>query len=444
MPTDYSVSTDTGLSDPTLAFGLTTVSDYSTQMAFLDLMKMSRPWIGHTNTAWSAMTTDQLVAGGYLDADGWPTRIPDGLSSIGTIWAWGNAATADPVAAASRAGTYVLSYEGEGTLQIQGQGITILSSEPGRIVVQNLLGGQMMLNITSTDPSHSGNYLRNISLVPQEYEALHEAGQIFNPDWLALVQDARQLRFMDWMVTNGSNQVNWDDRPEIGDVTWAGKSGVPVEVMVQLANQTGTEPWFNIPVGASADYILQFATYVRDHLDPGLKVHVEFANEAWNPALPSYGVLKALSEAEWGVTAPMDYFAKCATEAALIWDQVFGASADDRVDNVIGTQTMNSWIAGRIMVAPNWLANEPDSYVAPSSVFDSLAITTYFGGANVTVPELRAQLLAMIADPDKVPQVHIRGDVNAPWRCVAGTIYNVQVSGYPTVGFISTPVDPNG
>ncbi len=51
---------------------------------------------------------------------------------------------------------------------------------------------------------------------------------------------------------------------------------------------------------------------------------------------------------------------------------------------------------------------------------------------------------AMIADPDKVPQVHIRGDVNAPWRCVAGTIYNVQVSGYPTVGFISTPVDPNG
>jgi len=47
-------------------------------------------------------------------------------------------------------------------------------------------------------------------------------------------------------------------------------------------------------------------------------------------------------------------------------------------------------------------------------------------------------------NPDKVPQVHIRGDVEAPWRCVAGAIYNVQVSGYPTVGFISNPVDPNG
>jgi len=51
---------------------------------------------------------------------------------------------------------------------------------------------------------------------------------------------------------------------------------------------------------------------------------------------------------------------------------------------------------------------------------------------------------ALQANPDLVPQVHIRGDVSAPWRCVAGAIYNVQISGYPTVGFISTPVDPNG
>lgn len=50
---------------------------------------------------------------------------------------------------------------------------------------------------------------------------------------------------------------------------------------------------------------------------------------------------------------------------------------------------------------------------------------------------------ALRDNPELVPQVHIRGDVNAPWRCIAGAIYNVQISGYPTVGFISTPVDPN-
>ncbi|MFT4054909.1 MAG: biopolymer transporter ExbD [Novosphingobium sp.] len=50
---------------------------------------------------------------------------------------------------------------------------------------------------------------------------------------------------------------------------------------------------------------------------------------------------------------------------------------------------------------------------------------------------------ALMANPDLIPQVHIRGDVEAPWRCVAGAIYNVQISGYPTVGFITNPVDPN-
>jgi biopolymer transport protein ExbD len=46
---------------------------------------------------------------------------------------------------------------------------------------------------------------------------------------------------------------------------------------------------------------------------------------------------------------------------------------------------------------------------------------------------------AIMQDPEKIPQVIVRGDVNAPWRCIAGTIYNVQAAGYPTVGFISNP-----
>ena len=50
---------------------------------------------------------------------------------------------------------------------------------------------------------------------------------------------------------------------------------------------------------------------------------------------------------------------------------------------------------------------------------------------------------AMMADPESIPQVHLRADVNTPWRCVAGAIYNVQAAGYPVVGFISNKVDPN-
>ncbi len=75
-----------------------------------------------------------------------------------------------------------------------------------------------------------------------------------------------------------------------------------------------------------------------------------------------------------------------------------------------------------------------DSVELRKQAFDRLdAIVKREGGAE-----------ALKADPDKVPQVHVRGDINAPWRCIAGAIYNVQISGYPTVGFISNPVDPNG
>ena len=50
---------------------------------------------------------------------------------------------------------------------------------------------------------------------------------------------------------------------------------------------------------------------------------------------------------------------------------------------------------------------------------------------------------AIMQDPERIPQVHIRADVNTPWRCVAGAIFNVQSAGYPTVGFISNAVDPS-
>lgn len=52
------------------------------------------------------------------------------------------------------------------------------------------------------------------------------------------------------------------------------------------------------------------------------------------------------------------------------------------------------------------------------------------------------EVLLQPGNEDLIPQVHIRGDVNAPWRCVAGTIFNIQAAGYPTVGFISNPVEP--
>jgi biopolymer transport protein ExbD len=57
----------------------------------------------------------------------------------------------------------------------------------------------------------------------------------------------------------------------------------------------------------------------------------------------------------------------------------------------------------------------------------------------------RAGGIEVLSKPENrelIPQVHIRGDVNAPWQCVAGAIYQIQRAGYPIVGFISNPVKP--
>jgi biopolymer transport protein ExbD len=39
----------------------------------------------------------------------------------------------------------------------------------------------------------------------------------------------------------------------------------------------------------------------------------------------------------------------------------------------------------------------------------------------------------------ELPEVHVRGDVSTPWRCIAGAIYNMQRAGFAKVGFISEP-----
>lgn len=40
----------------------------------------------------------------------------------------------------------------------------------------------------------------------------------------------------------------------------------------------------------------------------------------------------------------------------------------------------------------------------------------------------------------RLPVAFIRADKHAPWRCVAGAIYNIQAAGYPAVKFLTRPV----
>ena len=40
---------------------------------------------------------------------------------------------------------------------------------------------------------------------------------------------------------------------------------------------------------------------------------------------------------------------------------------------------------------------------------------------------------------ENMPEAHIRGDINTPYRCIGGAIYTMQLAGFARVGFISQP-----
>jgi biopolymer transport protein ExbD len=40
---------------------------------------------------------------------------------------------------------------------------------------------------------------------------------------------------------------------------------------------------------------------------------------------------------------------------------------------------------------------------------------------------------------ETMPEAHIRGDINTPWKCIGGAIITMQQAGFARIGFISEP-----
>ena len=40
---------------------------------------------------------------------------------------------------------------------------------------------------------------------------------------------------------------------------------------------------------------------------------------------------------------------------------------------------------------------------------------------------------------ETMPEAHIRGDINTPYKCIGGAVFAMQRAGFARVGFISEP-----
>lgn len=363
-----------GVTAPGIGFGLAEVPDWSVAQPFLDVMKTARPWIGHLPGQWGGWGHEELAAGGWLDAEGWPKAVPPELSGISTL-----ILTDLLEGAAGLAGRYVLLHEGRGTLKLEGRA-RVVSQEPGRAVFDYAPGeGSVLLTIAASDPAGP---IRRIRVLREDRLALAEAGAVFNPDWLARLKGARLVRFMDWMRTNGSSLSRLEDRPLPADYTWA-RHGVPAEVMVALANELQADPWFTLPHLASDDLVRAYAQAVHQGLAPGLVAHVEYSNEIWNMIFPQARWAEEQAKARWGQDWKWVQFgAMRAAEVAGIWAQVF-ADAPERLVRVLATQTGWKGLEADILTAPLAAA---EGKPAPYTAFDAWAVTAYFS-AGIGQPE---------------------------------------------------------
>ena len=355
---------------PLLGMNLAAIADWSTQHPFLDLMKTSRPWLGHGERQWGTRSAESLVEDGHVGRDGHLLSIPGDVARVGTL-----ILTDQPEAAVSLAGRYVLRHAGRGKIEVSGRGREVARA-PGEIRFDYAPGpGGVEISVSAIDAQDP---LRGITVVREDLLPQAAAGALFNPDWLARVSGLRLLRFMDWMRTNGATARLWADRPRPSDQRWT--QGVPVEVMTRLANEIGADPWVTLPHLADDDYVRRFADYMRDHLDPRLKLHAEWSNEIWNFSFGQSHWALAEARSRWGEDAPGDAWMQLsghrAAQVADIFAESFGAQAEARLVRVFATQTGWPGLEAAALEAPLAVAQGARP---PAQSFDAYAVTGYFG-----------------------------------------------------------------
>ncbi len=387
----------------TSALGTNTneIMDDDSSAPFIDLMKMALPF----------REAHQLNRGNIqYDRYGWPTRISSG-GQVGTRFVSKLPAGTIP------AGSYTVLYEGEGSLEY-GNDAVLQNHQPGRDTINLQPGQDKELNATlfikATDPA---NPIRNIRILPpggicasNPFRRVTNQGQcrgdflsfeqhsgkiIFNPDYLNYMKDFRVIRFMNMSGITRNPVYAWEDRASIDQQTWGGVEGIrgaPMEVMVELANRLHADPWFSLPHAANDDFIRRFADYVRQNLDPTLKVYVEYTNEAWNGIFTQHAFVKQRGQQLRLDADPNQaaykYYSRRSVEVFRLWEQIFGGN--HRLVRVM------SGLVGSTQMTKTILSFE-DAYRST----DAYAVAPYVYGDLDALRKARSvsQVFSIMTDP---------------------------------------------
>ena len=367
--------------------------DINASVPFVDLFKLSLPF----EEARPWLTKGKI----NYDHNGWPTALNGGQA--GTRFINNFPANTIPT------GIYTVLYDGEGELKY-GVNARLVKRIPGKDFIEIKPGKNQKISasliITQSNPA---NYIRNIRiLMPggicanNSFKHVSQANQchthdgqflafeqhysqiLFNPDYLNFMKDFKVLRFMNMSGITRNSIRDWHKRPRLEQASWGGKEGkrgVPLEVMIALANQLNADPWFNIPHSANNNFIRQYAKMVKNTLKPTLKAYVEYTNEAWNGIFTQHHYMinkgTALHLDRDKTVAGHKFYSKRSVEIFKLWQQVMGGT--ERIVRVMGGMTTNSNMTKILL-----------SYKNAYRYTDAIAIAPYFYINDKDVKKVRS------------------------------------------------------
>lgn len=294
--------------------------DWNTELPFVDLFRLSRKWVSNQQgQPWGK--------GPPLDLDeqGWVKSLQPGCRATTLVCTIRDGHYPG--------GRYTVLYDGRGRMDVPGA--RVVRQRPGAVEIEVDNSKGLRLEIHETDPA---DYVRNIRVIMPGFQNTYEENP-WNPAFLDRWRGFACLRFMDFMKTNGSEIRTWDDRPQPEDANWSAR-GVPLEMMCDLANRIGCDPWFCMPHAADDNYVRQFARQARELLDPERHVYIEYSNEVWNSMFASNEYAKQQGQ-QLGLSDKPDQAARFYTayrsmQIFRIWEEEFGGR--ERLVRVLASQ----------------------------------------------------------------------------------------------------------
>lgn len=250
---------------PSIGANLNAIADWSRDNTFVDLVKQGRPF-GSPDSPWDLAAP--------VGADGWPTGDAGIVLLI------------DLAGLPGYGGTYRLSVtcEVEPNVALVASpgslGNVAYDARSGRLTADIEFpegGSQLMVQVTGTQ----GHGFRDLRVIRPGYDPA--IAPTFTTQFLAHVERFDTLRFIHWTNTNWNPTSTWAERTRPEAPTYAGSpGGVPWEVCIDLCNVLDKDAWITVPHLADDEYLANLADLVRDRLEPGRTLWLEWSNEVWN------------------------------------------------------------------------------------------------------------------------------------------------------------------